>query len=145
MSLSITSVFKLRFSSSCLTLYDKVVFPTPDKSVNWIEIMNFSDEQLKEFLESIKRDDFATQINTKFRVNGNIEAELVEVSEAKIYPRQESFSMLFLFPSDFPPFQGQFQFEHPELGTHEIFVVPIENASDGIVFQAVFNRMLPKN
>lgn len=106
--------------------------------------MKLSDEQLEEFLKPIKRDDFAAQVNTKFRVNNKVEVELVEVSEAKNYPRQEGFSMLFLFPHDFPPLQGNFIFEHELLGTHEIFVVPIEDASDGIVFQAVFNRMLPK-
>jgi hypothetical protein len=107
--------------------------------------MKLSDEQLKSFLETIKRADFAAQVNTKFRVNQSVEAELIKVSETKNYPRQESFSILFLFPSDFPPYQGNFLFEHPQLGTHEIFVVPIENASDGIVFEAVFNRLLPKN
>ncbi len=107
--------------------------------------MKLSDEQLEEFLNTIKRDDFAAQVKTKFRVNEKVEAELIEVSEGKNYPRQESFSLLFLFPHDFPPVQGNFIFEHPQLGTHEIFIVPIENASDGIVFEAVFNRLLPKN
>jgi hypothetical protein len=107
--------------------------------------MNLSDDQLKEFLKQIKRDDFAAQVNTKFHVNQSVEAELIEVSEAKKYPRQESYSMLFLMPADFPPFQGNFLFEHPQLGAHEIFVVPIENASDGIVFEAAFNRLLPKS
>lgn len=107
--------------------------------------MNFSDEQLKEFLEKTNRDDFAAAVNTKFRVNENFDAELIEVSEPKSHPRQDSFSMLFLFPSDFPPVQGNYKFEHSQLGTHEIFVVPVEQAANGIVFQAVFNRLLPKS
>ena len=107
--------------------------------------MKLSDEQLKEFSDKIKRDDFAAQLNTKFRVNQTVDAELVEVSEIKKYPRQESFSMLFLFPENVSPLQGLYSFEHPQLGAHEIFVVPIEDASDGIVFEAVFNRILPKD
>lgn len=107
--------------------------------------MKLTNEQLEDFLKDIKHADFAAQVNTKFRVNQSVEAELVEVSEIKTYPRQECFSMLFLFPPDFPPYQGCFLFEHPRLGTHEIFVVPIEDASDGIVFEAVFNRLLPNN
>ena len=106
--------------------------------------MNLSDEQLKGFLDGIKRDEFAAHLNTKFRVDKNFEAELIEVSEPKPYPRQESFTMLFLMPEDFPPVQGNYLFEHPELGANEIFVVPIEHASDGIVFEAVFNRLLPR-
>jgi hypothetical protein len=107
--------------------------------------MKLNDEQLSEALKTIKRDDFAAHINTKFRVSGNTEAELIEVSEAKNYPNQESFSMLFLFPHDVRPVQGNYLFHHPQLGEHEIFVVPVDDSSDGIVFEAVFNRLLPKN
>ncbi len=107
--------------------------------------MNLSDENLREFLEKIDRDDFAAQINTMFRVDKETQAELIEVSELKDYPRQNSFTMLFRFPADFPPVQGNYRFEHPRLGVHEIFVVPVEQASDGILFQAVFNRLLPRS
>ena len=107
--------------------------------------MNLSDEQLKDFSEKIKRDDFAAQLNTRFRVDQNFEAELIEVSETKTYPRQEKFSMLFLMPENFPPAQGIYSFEHLQLGAHEIFIVPIERASDGLVFEAVFNRLLPRS
>ena len=107
--------------------------------------MKLSDEQLKEFSDKIKRDDFAAHLNTKFRVNGEVDAELVEVSEIKRYPRQESFSLLFLFPENVAPIQGLFKFEHPQLGAHDLFIVPIENADDGLVFEAAFNRILPKD
>lgn len=108
--------------------------------------MKLSDEQLKEFADKIKRDDFAAQLNTKFRVNHEVDAELIEVSEIKKYPRQESFSLLFQFPENVAPIQGMFTFEHPQLGTHEIFIVPIEEADEGgLVFEAAFNRLLPKD
>lgn len=107
--------------------------------------MKLSDEQLKEFSETIKRDDFAAHLNTNFRVDQNFDAKLIEVSEPKLYPQQESFSMLFLMPPDFPMAQGLYNFEHSELGVHDIFVVPIEQSPDGIVFDATFNRLLPKD
>jgi hypothetical protein len=108
--------------------------------------MNLSDEQIEEFLKNkIRRDDFAAQVNTEFRVNENFNAELIEVSELKSYPRQESFSLLFLLPEQFPIQQGNYVFEHPQLGTHEIFVAPVEQTSDGIIFEAVFNRLRSKS
>ena len=107
--------------------------------------MKLSDEQLKEFSETIKRDDFAAQLQTTFRVKPNFDAKLIEVSEPRLYPQQESFSMLFLMPHDFPLDQGLYNFEHSELGAHDIFIVPIEQSADGIIFDATFNRLLPKN
>lgn len=91
------------------------------------------------------RDDFAAQLNTTFRVDENFDAKLIEVSEPKLYPQQESFSMLFLMPQDFPLAQGLYNFQHSELGTHDIFIVPIEQSGDGIIFEAVINRLLPKD
>lgn len=98
-------------------------------------------------LENLTRDDFAAQLNTKFRIKTEeslFEVELVEVTESKIYPRQESFILFFLMPADFPRFQGIYSFEHDKIGTNDIFVVPIEKEDDGIVFQAVFNRLREK-
>ena len=103
------------------------------------------DEKLREYLDAIKRADLEALINSKFKVNNDLEAELIEVKDAIDLPHQESFSLLFLLPLDFPAQQGNYVFEHPQVGAHEIFVVPIEKASDGIVFQAVFNRLRPKS
>ncbi len=97
--------------------------------------------------KELTRDEFASQINTKFRIlreQDRFEAELIEVSEAKIYPKQESFSLFFLMPESFPPAQGTYKFEHDKIGASEIFVVPIEKEADGVVFEAVFNRLFKK-
>lgn len=96
--------------------------------------------------ENISYDDFAAQLNTKFRVfreTAQFEAELIEVRRGINNARQESFSLFFLMPEDFPVEQGNFSFEHERLDSMEIFAVPIEkNAPGGIVFQAVFNRLI---
>lgn len=99
-------------------------------------------------LENLTRDDFAAQINTKFRVyreSDSFEVELVEVTKAKVYQRQGSFSLLFLMPEDFSPVQGNYLFKHEKMGSAEIFVVPIEKESRGIIFEAVFNRIAAKS
>ena len=99
-------------------------------------------------LEKLTRDDFAACVNTKFRVRrepDSFEAELIEVTKSKIYPRQESFSLFFKMPEAFPKIQGNYLFEHDKIGTNEIFVVPIEKETDGTIFEAVFNRLLSKS
>lgn len=98
--------------------------------------------------ENISRDDFAAQLNTKFRVFREplwVECELTEVTKAKINPNQEQFGLIFLMPEDFPIEQGSFSFEHEKLGSMEIFAVPIAKESGGVVFEAIFNRVVPQS
>lgn len=94
--------------------------------------------------ENISRDDFAAQINTKFRVFREpawTECELIEVKAGKTNPHTESFSLLFSMPEDFPIEQGDFSFEHERLGLTEIFVVPVRKGPGSIIFEAVFNQV----
>ena len=94
--------------------------------------------------ENVSRDDFAAQLNTKFRVFREpvwFECELIEVSKTKTAPRRESFSLLFLMLKDFPAEQGLYPFEHERIGATEIFVVPIAREPNGVVFEAIFSRI----
>jgi hypothetical protein len=100
-----------------------------------------------DLLKKLTRDDFAVQVNTKFRFlqNSNwLEAELIEVTPLKTTTRQEQFSLFFQMPKEFLPVQGNYLFEHEKLGSTEIFIVPIEGTENDTIFQAVFNRILPK-
>lgn len=55
---------------------------------------------------------------------------------------QEAFSMLFRAPLDVPPEQGMFHLEHDVLGSFDLFLVPIKQKEDALIFEAVFNRLL---
>ncbi|HEX9961142.1 MAG TPA: hypothetical protein VGB00_09435 [Pyrinomonadaceae bacterium] len=94
--------------------------------------------------EHLTRDDFAAQLNTKFEIyltpETAFEAELAEVSELRTYPRQEVFSLIFLFPPDLPVQQRIYGMKHAALGDLELFLVPIEAIADGIRYEALFNR-----
>jgi hypothetical protein len=94
--------------------------------------------------EHLTRDDFAAQLNTKFDIYLTPEkaaaAELVEVSEIRRYPRQEIFSLIFLFPLDLPLEQRIYSLKHAALGDLELFLVPIEAIGGGIRYEALFNR-----
>src|SRR3954447_19365148 len=88
---------------------------------------------------------FAGLLNTKFRVvvdsPNQVELELIEVTELKISERQEEFTILFLGASDQFLGQGMRTLEH-EVGTFDLFLVPVERAKAGIHYQAIFNRMI---
>lgn len=55
---------------------------------------------------------------------------------------QEAFSMLFRAPLDTPAEQGTFHLEHGILGGLDLFLVPIKQKEDALIFEAVFNRIL---
>lgn len=97
--------------------------------------------------QDLTRDAFAEQRNTKFKIyftpDKAAEAELVEVSQLRTYPRQEIFALVFLFPPDLPAEQRIYRMEHDALGALEIFLVPFEKTADGAVkYEAVFNRLI---
>jgi len=55
---------------------------------------------------------------------------------------QEAFSLLFRAPLETPPFQNMFHLEHEKMGAMDLFLVPVRQKDDCLVFEAVFNRLL---
>jgi hypothetical protein len=90
---------------------------------------------------------FAEQLKTKFRLTVEpsqiVELELFDVLDAST-PRQERYSILFRGPH--APFLQQriYQFEHDQMGTFDLFIVPIGVDEDGYTYEAVFNRIIKK-
>jgi hypothetical protein len=107
--------------------------------------------------EQLTYSTFAGLEKAKFRVRldetSQVELELVEALLAR--PRgeaatagttqagQESFSLLFHGPDDRLLPQRNYAFEQAEIGSFELFIVPVGRAAGAIQYQAVFNR-LPK-
>ena len=95
--------------------------------------------------EQLAREAFARTLNTQFQVQGNaagaLALELIEVSEVRLMPGSESFSIVFRGPlSTFLP-QAFHRFNYDELGAFELFIVPIRRDDHGFYHEAVFNRM----
>ena len=94
---------------------------------------------------SLTHEAFSRQRNTKFQVHldekTNVEVELVEVSEVKLYPQQEEFSLEFRGPLNMFLGQGVRNFEHEQMGKFELFIVPVEQDAQGFYYEAVFNRI----
>jgi hypothetical protein len=94
---------------------------------------------------SLTHEEFSKNANTKFHVhadeNTQVELELVKVSELKLYPQQEEFSVEFLGPLDAFLGQGGRNFAHDQMGEFELFIVPIRQDQQGFYYEAIFNRL----
>jgi Domain of unknown function (DUF6916) len=92
---------------------------------------------------SLSHGTFAQQIKTSFRVQAEtagVELELIGVSELKLHPGHEQFSIVFRGPIATFLGQGTRSFEHDQIGQFELFIVPIRSDNDGYYYEAVFNR-----
>jgi uncharacterized protein DUF6916 len=96
----------------------------------------------------LTHEEFSKHVNTKFRIRIDetqaIEAQLTDVSDLLTSPRQERFSIVFRTSNE--PFlgQGTRRFEHDQMETFDLFIVPIARDEEGIDYESVFNRLVKK-
>ncbi len=94
---------------------------------------------------SLTHEEFSKNANTRFQVqideNTKVDMELVKISELKLYPQQEEFSVEFRGPLDMFLGQGGRDFSHEQMGQFELFIVPIRQDQQGFYYEAVFNRL----
>ena len=94
---------------------------------------------------SLTHEEFSKQAGTRFLVlideNTGAEMELFDVSELKVYPRQEEFTLTFRGPLDAFLDQGLRVFRHEQMGACELFIVPVRQDEHGYYYEAVFNRV----
>ena len=94
---------------------------------------------------SLTYEEFSKHANTKFQVhfenNTVVELELAKVSEIKLHPRQEEFTIEFRGPLDMVLSQGTHFFTHDQMGQFELFLVPVRQDEQGFYYEAVFNRL----
>lgn len=97
-------------------------------------------------LEKLTLQIAADQVQTNFRVRLDdahaVDVRLQTATDAGSTPRQEQFSLLFTGPLDLFLPQGIYRLEHDQLGTIDLFLVPIGKDGDGYQYEAVFNRLL---
>ena len=96
--------------------------------------------------EQIDIEDFSKHLNTKFKVYRSdeevFEAELVGVYDLRNDHVMKTFSVEFLLPDEFGAEQKIYKIEHPELGTMELFIVPVWHTASGFRYEAIFSRIL---
>jgi hypothetical protein len=93
----------------------------------------------------VTRDSFARHVDTAFRLRdaGGDELTLIQVSELRASPRQETFSLLFRGAADRALPQATWKVGHAALGELDIFLVPVGHDERGRYYEAVFNRLVP--
>jgi hypothetical protein len=93
----------------------------------------------------LTHEEFSQNANTKFQVqvdeNTPVELDLIEVSELKVYPQQEEFTLTFRGPLNAFLDQGVRPFKHDQMGEFEVFIVPIKQDAEGFYYEAIFNRI----
>ena len=89
--------------------------------------------------------EFSKHVNTKFRVEVGPPVEL-ELTEVKGYLSKEHeetgmerFSAFFRGPGDRYLAQKIYTLEHEQMGTFELFLVPVSQDQNGLRYEAVFN------
>ena len=94
---------------------------------------------------SLTHEEFSRNANTKFQVqvdeNTQVELDLIAVSELKLYPQQEEFTLEFRGPLNAFLGQGVRNFTHEQMGEFELFIVPIKQDEQGFYYEAIFNRI----
>ena len=92
---------------------------------------------------------FAGLLHAKFNVEvineanevGQIELELIEVTDLKVTARQEQFAILFRGPNEAFLGQGTRFLKHEQQGGADLFLVPVAQDAQGVSYEVVFNRI----
>ncbi|HEX8129334.1 MAG TPA: hypothetical protein VF527_09550 [Pyrinomonadaceae bacterium] len=97
-------------------------------------------------LEHLTLDALSAQLHTKFRVGlepeKTVELELVEVqAHGDVAGQAERFSAFFRGPLAQMLPQNTYPMEHEQLGSVEIFIVPVGKDDKGFQYEAVFSRV----
>lgn len=92
------------------------------------------------------KEQFSEHVDSTFKGrldDGQVfDLELFKIESSISNNIQEAFSLLFRAPLDIPPFQNMFHLEHEKMGEMDLFLVPVRQKDDCLVFEAVFNRLL---
>lgn len=94
-------------------------------------------------LDTWSHDVFLSHLHTVFVVSTSTDKltlELVKLTDTSTSPNLETFALLFCGPATPLLQQGTYRLSHDQMGTAELFLVPVERRADGLYYEAVFNR-----
>ena len=91
-------------------------------------------------LQSVRLSTFSKLSGDPFQVQlGPLSSVTVWLDEVTKHD-ERSFSLVFRGEMNAPIEQNTYAFQHEDLGDFTLFIVPIEPGSDGLYYEAVFNR-----
>ena len=97
-------------------------------------------------LENWTKELFKQSMNSRFEIDvpgrGRQNLELVGLTDHPSSPAVVSFSILFRGPLELPFGQGSYSIYHAGMGQADLFLVPVGRETDGMRYEAVFNRLV---
>ena len=96
-------------------------------------------------LDKLTLDDFQPLLEDTFSVHAGDQSahfRLVSaqpVGEGRTNGKRAPFALTFQAPPEVKPVEGTYRLEHDDLGTLEMFLVPVAGDQEGTDFEAVFN------
>lgn len=100
-------------------------------------------------LDKMTLDTFAPHLDTPFRLLSEgkepVELKLIraeQMTSGKKAPNPFSFHLLFLGPTTPRLEQRTYHLEHEEIGSFDLFLVPVGEDGKGRQYEAVFNRRI---
>jgi hypothetical protein len=94
-------------------------------------------------IQSAVASTFAEHLNSTFRLHhqpATTELELLEVSDGSAHGHV-NFTLLFRGPLQPLLPQQIYPVEHDRLGRFDLFIVPVKRDTQGLYYEAVFNRL----
>src|SRR5271156_1264447 len=93
--------------------------------------------------EALTLRDFAPHLQTRFQVAqlDGYELELTEVTDQS-NAQLEQFSLIFTGPASPVLPQSLYRLAHPQMGEHELFLVPIGPDASRMRYEAAFSRII---
>ncbi|MBN1668456.1 MAG: hypothetical protein JW862_15280 [Anaerolineales bacterium] len=95
-------------------------------------------------IDPLKYEAFSAQLNSTFKIHYGaeqpLEAELIEVKQlgAARPGKEQPFSLLFRSQgADHYLIQQIYNFEHPELGVLDLFLVPLGPQGDAMLYEII--------
>ncbi len=96
-------------------------------------------------LSELSQEDFAKYLYTNFQIRlskaATLEVELCEIEENQMKELFENFVLVFRGVHTTQLKQGTYTFEHTQLGTLQIFIVPAGSEANMRYYNAVFFRI----
>ena len=95
--------------------------------------------------DKLNYEDFCGILDTDFRLadtESEIKLKFFEISEKKETTHTVLFSLYLKSPTDIFLEQKIYHLQHEKYGAGSLFIVPIRQDTDGIIYESVFNRFI---
>jgi GNAT superfamily N-acetyltransferase len=99
-----------------------------------------------QMIDTLSKERFVGMVGSRFSASrddiNSFEIDLVDIVDHGSTVSQAQFSLMFVGRADAPALQGVYTLQNEELGSFELFLVPVARDAQGLHYEAVVNRFL---